>query len=399
MIASDRSRNSLFRSFGGAALLVCGVGSAAHAQTFTNIIDPLNPTFTQALGINDANEIAGYGNATIFNGFTLTLPPVAANFARLNVPGADGGTQVIGISNGASPTTVGFSITGGVTNGFANTGGQGGTFTTVDDPGFAFTQLLGINGSGTTAAGYWTHDATGATGQLAGIVTGGPGFTSPTFMGINSLLPANVNSQATGVNDGGWVVGFYQPTSTTFTGFLDKSGVISSITFPGSVSTQALGVNDLGEIVGDYTLADGNMFGFLDKGGAFTHPGPVRQHGRDSQRDQRRGRYRRLLRSGRRQHDRLRDNNSRAFDLGDDAPWLRGVWSPLLSQGTHGDAGGLSFFKALTVVGGRASGPLFSRPSWTDAPAPTAAGFVRASRRALAESETSARSLSAAFWA
>ena len=264
MIPSDRSKNSAFRPLLGAALLVCGAGSAAHAQTFTNIIDPLNPTFTQALGINDANEIAGYGNGTIFNGFTLTLP---SSFTRENFPGADGGTQVIGISNGASPTTVGFYVMGGVTNGFANTSG---TFTTVDDPGFGFTQLLGINGSGTTAAGYWTHDATGATGQLAGIVTGGPGFTSPTFIGINHLLPANVNSQATGVNDGGWVVGFYQPTSTTFTGFLDKSGVISSITFPGSVDTQALGVNDLGEIVGDYTLADGNMFGFLDKGGTFT---------------------------------------------------------------------------------------------------------------------------------
>jgi hypothetical protein len=264
------SKNSVSRPLLGAALLVCGAGSAAQAQSFTNIIDPLNPTFTQALGINDAGEIAGYGNATAFNGFTLTLPPVAANFARLNVPGADGGTQVIGISNGASPTTVGFSITGGVTNGFANTGGQGGTFTTVDDPGFAFTQLLGINGSGTTAAGYWTHDAAGATGQLAGFVTGGPGFTAPTFTGINGLLPANVNSQATGVNDSGWVVGFYQPTSTTFTGFLDNSGVISTITFPGSVSTQALGVNDLGEIVGDYTLSDGNMFGFLDKGGVFS---------------------------------------------------------------------------------------------------------------------------------
>ena len=264
------SKNFVYRPSLGAALLLSAAGSAAHAQTFTNIIDPANPTFTQALGINDASEIAGYGNATIFDGFTLTLPPVAGNFTRLNVPGADGGTQVIGISNGASPTTVGFSITGGVTNGFANTGGQGGTFTTVDDPGFAFTQLLGINGNGTTAAGYWTHDPAGATGQLAGIVTGGRGFTSPTFVGINPLLPPNVNSQATGVNDGGWVVGFYQPTSTTFTGFLDKSGVISSITFPGSASTQALGVNDLGEIVGDYTLANGNMFGFLDRGGVFT---------------------------------------------------------------------------------------------------------------------------------
>jgi hypothetical protein len=267
MIPFHRS-NSIYRPFLGVALLVSGVCSVAQAQSFTNIIDPLNPTFTQALGINDAGEIAGYGNATTFNGFTLTLP---SSFTRENFPSSDGGTQVIGISNGASPTTVGFYVMGGVTNGFANTSG---TFTTVDDPGFAFTQLLGINGSGTTAAGYWTHDATGATGQLAGIVTGGPGFTSPTFIGINHLLPANVNSQATGVNDSGWVVGFYQPTSTTFTGFLDKSGVISSITFPGSVSTQALGVNDLGEIVGDYTLANGDMFGFLDNGGVFNTINP-----------------------------------------------------------------------------------------------------------------------------
>src|SRR5271167_1713357 len=103
----NRSKNSVYRLLLGAAVLLSG--SAAHAQSFTNIIDPLNPTFTQALGINDANEIAGYGNGTTFNGFTLTLP---SSFTRLNVAGADGGTQVIGISNGASPTTVGFSITG-----------------------------------------------------------------------------------------------------------------------------------------------------------------------------------------------------------------------------------------------------------------------------------------------
>jgi PEP-CTERM motif-containing protein len=265
MITLNRSKNSVYRPLLGAALLVSAAG-AAHAQSFTNIIDPLNPTFTQALGINDSDTIVGYGNATTFNGFTLTLPPVAANFTRLNVPGADGGTQVTGID--AAGDTVGFSITAGVTNGFAHTGG---TFTTVDDPGFAFTQLLGISSNGATAAGYWTHDSTGATGQLAGIVTGGPGFTSPTFIGINDLLPSNVNSQATGVNDGGWIVGFYQqPTTDIFTGFVDKSGVVSIITVPGSADTQALGVNDLGWIVGDYTLANGDMFGFLDRGGVFT---------------------------------------------------------------------------------------------------------------------------------
>jgi uncharacterized membrane protein len=237
----------------------------------------LNPTFTQALGINNSDTIVGYGNATIFNGFTLTLPPVAPSFARLNFPGADGGTQVIGISKDDEPTTVGFYIKGGVTNGFANTGGQGGTFTTVDDPGFAFTQLLGINHRGTTAAGYWTHDPAGATGQIAGTVSGGPSFTSPTFTNVNNLLPVNFNSQATGVNDAGTVVGFYQTTPNTsplFTAFVDTSGAITPFQFPGSVSTQALGVNDLGWIVGDYVDAGGEMFGFLDKGGVFSTINP-----------------------------------------------------------------------------------------------------------------------------
>jgi uncharacterized membrane protein len=199
---------------------------------------------------------------------------VAGNFTRLNVPGADGGTQVTGID--AAGDTVGFSITGGVTNGFVNTGGQGGTFTTVDDPGFAFTQLLGISNNGAIAAGYWTHDATGLTGQLAGFVEGGPGFTSPTFIGINHLLPSNTNSQATGVNDLGEVVGFYQEgpnSSPTFTAFTDIGGTITSFQAPGATSTQVLGVNDHGEIVGDYVLG-GEMFGFLDNHGVFTTINP-----------------------------------------------------------------------------------------------------------------------------
>jgi hypothetical protein len=288
MIGSDRSNNSLFRLLRGAAarcllvaaplgiapavVLTSAVPAHAGSYTFQDIIDPLNPTFTQALGINGSGKIAGYGNATTFNGFTLTLP---SSFARLNVPGADGGTQVTGID--AAGDTVGFSITGGVTNGFANTGGQGGTFTTVDDPGFAFTQLLGISSNGATAAGYWTHDAAGATGQLAGFVTGGPGFTSPTFFGINSLLPANTNSQATGVNDAGEVVGFYQEgpnTSPVFTGFVDKAGSVTPLEFPGATSTQALGVNDLGEIVGDY-VTGGVMHGFLDNARTFTTLDPT----------------------------------------------------------------------------------------------------------------------------
>jgi hypothetical protein len=257
-------------AFGAAGLLTFGAGAAHANVTFinTNIVDPLNPTFTQALGINDSSTIVGYGNANTFNGFELTLPNTF-NRTAANVPSADGGTQVIGISGGG--TTVGFSITGGVTNGFAHNGGTPGTFTTVDQPGTAFNQLLGINKSGTVAAGYSSTKADGATFQKAYTVSGGPLFTSATFTDINVLLPANFNSQATGVNDAGTVVGFYDYDGNgDFSSFEDIAGTVTSFQPFGSTSSQALGINDLGDIVGDYFDAGGTMHGYLDANGVFT---------------------------------------------------------------------------------------------------------------------------------
>ena len=261
-----------------ATVIAWSIGPAqAVTYNVVNIVDPLNPTFTQALGTNDASTIVGYGNATLFNGFQLVLPPVAANFTRQNVTGADGGTQVVGISGAG--TTVGFSITMGVTNGFAH---NGSTFTTVDQPGTAFNQLLGINMSGTTAAGYSSTMADGATLQKAYTVSGGPTFTSPVFTSIDDLLVAkfgpNFNSQATGVNDAGNVVGFYLPTATTSVGFEDQGGVITNIDPFGSTFTQALGINNNGEIVGFEVDAMGVQHGYVDIGGvfqAFDPPGSV----------------------------------------------------------------------------------------------------------------------------
>jgi hypothetical protein len=246
------------------AATVAWTAGPAHAVTYTvqNIIDPLNATFTQALGINDTSAIVGYGNATVFNGFQLVLP---ATFTRQNVAGADGGTQVVGISG--TGTTVGFSITGGVTSGFAQTGG---TFTPVNQPGTAFNQLLGINKSGTTAAGYSSTMADGATLQKALTVGGGPSFATQTFTDINALLPANFNSQATGVNDAGTVVGFYLPTATTSVGFLDQGGVITPIDPFGSTFTQALGINNSGEVVGFEIDAMGVQHGYVDINGVFS---------------------------------------------------------------------------------------------------------------------------------
>lgn len=249
-------------AIGAAVVASAAVSGSAHATpSFANIIDPLNPTFTQALGTNDAGTIVGYGNASAFNGFRLTLP---SSFTRENFPGQPA-TQVIGISGAGN--TVGFYVdAAGGNHGFTETGG---TFTTVDRPGTVFNQLLGINRAGTEIAGYSSTDFTGATLQHAFSLAGG------VYTDINALLPTNFNSQATGVNDAGKVVGFYQDAAGNFTAFTDTAGMIAHFLFPGSVSTQALGINDIGQIVGDYLDAAGVMHGFLDAGGVFTTLDPT----------------------------------------------------------------------------------------------------------------------------
>jgi hypothetical protein len=148
----------------------------------------------------------------------------------------------------------------------------------VNQPGTAFNQLLGINKSGTTASGYSSTMADGAALQKALTVTGGPSFASPTFTDINALLPANFNSQATGVNDAGAVVGFFLPTATTSVGFLDQGGTVTPLDPFGSTFTQALGVNNNGEIVGVEVDVMGVQHGYFDIGGvfqAFDPPGSV----------------------------------------------------------------------------------------------------------------------------
>lgn len=254
-----------------AVLSVAAVSARATSLTYTNITDPANPSFTQALGINGSGTIVGYGNATNFNGFQVTAPFAPGNFTRENFPNpspppATLPTQVIGID--AVGDTVGFYVTNpsvGTTSGFGKA--AGGSFFTINQPGFVFNQVLGVNQAGDEVVGYSSTDPTGLTGQMA-FTAHGPFFTSVT--NINPLLPTNFNSQASGVNNTGTVVGFYQPTSATFTGFEDNGGVITGVVFPGAIDTQALGINDLGEIVGDYTTPGGDMFGFLDNGGVFS---------------------------------------------------------------------------------------------------------------------------------
>ena len=164
-VSSSRLRLAL-GAFAATAL-AWGAQPAHAAYVFQNIIDPANPTFTQALGINSAGTIVGYGNMTVFNGFQLVL---TSTFTRENFPGATGGDSGDRDRRPAGDS-VGFYVNpDGSNHGFFKP--AGGAFTTVDQPGSVFNQLLGINQNGNEAAGYSSFtDPAGMTGQQAFSVT------------------------------------------------------------------------------------------------------------------------------------------------------------------------------------------------------------------------------------
>ena len=176
--------------------------------------------------------------------------------------------MTIGINQAGSTAGI-YMDANGFTHGYTDIGG---TFATVDAPGTIFNQALGINASNTTV-GYFASDKAGQVGQQAYSQSRG------SFTNLNTLLPAtNQNSQATGINDSGHVVGFYLPTAATSIGFLDLGGVISTIDPFGSSFTQALGINNRDMIVGFYTDANGVQHGYTDQNGSFSSfdpPGSV----------------------------------------------------------------------------------------------------------------------------
>ena len=258
-----------------AAIAIALIGAAQAAPTYSvqTVQFPTDPTFTQLLGINDQSLVVGYHGAAVNKGFTLTLP---STFTDTNFPGS-AQTQVTGISGpGGNTEKVGFYVdTAGTTHGFVNIPGFTPPFITVDKPGTAFNQVLGVNNLGGRIAGYSSTDPAGATLQRAYV--GSAGLFGNTFTDINGLLPANLNSQATGINDAGTATGFYLPASgpDTSLGFLDTSGTISTIDPFGSTNTAALGIANSDEIVGFYTDAGGVQHGYTDIGGSFASFDPA----------------------------------------------------------------------------------------------------------------------------
>lgn len=80
------------------------------------------------------------------------------------------------------------------------------------------------------------------------------------------------DTNPTGINKSGTVVGWYQPApSTADQSFVEENGTYSilNVPFQGAVGTIARGINNYGTIVGSYGDLQGEH-GFVDNGGVFT---------------------------------------------------------------------------------------------------------------------------------
>jgi hypothetical protein len=233
----------------GVAVLLCI--SSAFAQTtyhFQTINYP-NDTFTQLLGINNSNVIAGYHGATVNQGFTYTL--TNNTFTMEDFPKSQQ-TQVIGINNNPFKTA-GFYIMGSKTIGFTD---YKGTFTSVSFPKKPFNQLLSQNDFG-QAAGYYSTKADGTGPDTA--------YVYDEFGGIFEAfeIPASVSAQATGINNSSSVCGFYVDANGVNHGWLKVLGHFTVLDYPGSTGTQALGLNNKGLVVGVWTDNSDGSHGFV----------------------------------------------------------------------------------------------------------------------------------------
>lgn len=234
----------------GVSVLLCM--STAFAQT-TYTFETVNypgDTFTQLLGINNSNQIAGYHGANVNKGFTYVLS--SKTFTNENFPGSQQ-TQVIGINNPPAKTS-GFYILNGKTIGFTD---YLGSFTSVAYPKQPFNQLLSQNDYG-QAAGYYSTTVSGSGPDTAYIYDEKGANIFEVFE-----IPGSVSAQATGINNSSSVCGFYVDAKGVNHGWLQIQGKFTVLNYPESTGTQALGLNNKGLVVGSWTDSSENSHGFV----------------------------------------------------------------------------------------------------------------------------------------
>jgi hypothetical protein len=247
----------------GTALVAGSAAAAAPAAppdasgnfTYQTVKNPADATFSQLLGINNSDTIAGYFGSGMprhpNKGYTLHV-----NFHDENYPGS-AQTQVTGLNN--SNVTVGFWVDGaGDNRGFYAVGDR--RFHTADYPTSdpakpSIDQLLGVNDQ---LLGVNDHNL------AVGFYTDGKGVNHGYSYDIEAReykridVSGDTNVTAAAINDLGDIAGFGTHANGATEGFLKlPSGRVVHLSVPGASATQALGVNNGDEVVGFYTVGTG----------------------------------------------------------------------------------------------------------------------------------------------
>jgi hypothetical protein len=162
-------------------------------------------------------------------------PPLTFTFADVHSTKTATETDAYGVNNGG--VIVGDYIDAkGIQHGFIRNGTK---LTTVNNANCANPTLsfYAVNTAG-TAVGWCTSVKTGASLAFT--------YASGKFTAVN--FPKSTGTQATGINDKGWVSGFYLDSSSTQHAFVKKGTKYTSIDVTGATSPDAYGINNAGEV-------------------------------------------------------------------------------------------------------------------------------------------------------
>jgi probable HAF family extracellular repeat protein len=279
--------------------------------TYTTLSDPTNASSLLPESINDVGEVTGYyvdSSSGVYRGFLATpntytymnlggflrdinnngeiLESESSNFVYI-----DGVKTPLDLlnNNPFGPQTYAQAL------GLNDSGQIVGTYYTVDD-----SQIFGEHGfidsnGALTSIDLPTAVASGINnlGQVVGWYNSAP-YVSHGFLYSNGAITADiaypadltgiptnglgVSTVATQINDSGEIVGYYSygllSGQTVTHGFIDNNGAYSTVDFPGATSTFLTGVNNFDEIIGRWMDPLGHAYGFVLNSGVFSNLDP-----------------------------------------------------------------------------------------------------------------------------
>jgi hypothetical protein len=298
---NNKRAGAFLRLLGSVALIVGGLTwSATSLATYVFYkFDYPGAANTAATGINDSGQVAGvYGTFPDWTGFMYVPDPNAAGGLFGQLPALPAGYTTGWVTISSAGTVVGYAVTaaskaasfilragaydligdaapaytdprlinispGGLAVGSATTAAGraaliydpgSGTGTTFTVPGYAFTALEGMNGSGASVGTVRLGPAS-VNGNAFGFVRDAAGNVTPFQLG-------GANTYAHAINDAGIVAGEFGFDGVG-QGFVGTLAGWQLLSVPGAVYTAVQSINNAGQIVGQYALADGVLHSFV----------------------------------------------------------------------------------------------------------------------------------------